>query len=218
MKSSTMSSQTITKVLTLLRKHYTTDWFGVAHHKDPFKVLIACIMSLRTKDEVTYPRAAALFERADTPSKMLKLSEETIAQTIYPVGFYRRKARTILGICRKLMNEYGGRVPDTIEELLTFHGVGRKTANIVVTFGYGKDGIAVDTHVHRITNRLGWVDTKTPYETEFALRARVPREQWQNINELMVRHGQNICKPISPWCSKCMIRKYCKQRGVVSSR
>ncbi|MBI2548501.1 endonuclease III [Candidatus Woesearchaeota archaeon] len=213
-----MQPETITKILTILKKHYTTDWFGVAHHKDPFKVLIACIMSLRTRDEVTYPRAAALFQLAETPTKMLKLLEETIAQTIYPVGFYRTKAKTILGICQKLMNEYQGKVPDTIEELLTFHGVGRKTANIVITFGYGKDGIAVDTHVHRITNRLGWVNTRTPHETEFALRTCVPREQWQNINELMVRHGQSICKPLSPLCSKCMIRVYCPRKGVLRSR
>jgi len=149
---------------------------------------------------------------------MLKLSPRQIERLIYPVGFYRTKARVILGICRDLLDRFGGRVPDEIDDLLTLKGVGRKTANLVVTMGYGKPGICVDTHVHRISNRLGYVRTRTPEETEMALRAKLPKRYWIGYNDLLVTFGQNVCTPISPRCSTCPARALCRRVGVQSSR
>ncbi len=186
--------------------------------KSPYTILISTILSLRTKDEVTAEASSRLFRLADTPSEILKLSEATIAKTIYPVGFYRRKAATILDVSRVLMERFGGKVPDTIEELLTLNGVGRKTANLVVSLGYGKKGICVDTHVHRISNRLGYVKTKTPEETETALRKKLPGKYWIEYNTLMVAFGQNICRPISPLCSVCPVAAHCDRAGVARSR
>ena len=186
--------------------------------RNPFKILIATVLSLRTKDEVTAKAADRLFQVADNPYDMMKIDEEEIAALIYPVGFYRRKARNIKEICRVLINKYNGKVPDNIDELLKLPGVGRKTANLVVTLGYGKSGICVDTHVHRISNRLGYVDTKTPEETEFALRKKLPEEYWIEINDLLVSLGQHICHPTSPKCSQCPIEEYCEKRGVKRSR
>ncbi len=149
---------------------------------------------------------------------MLKLSPRQIERLIYPVGFYRTKARVILGICRDLLDRFGGRVPDEIDDLLTLKGVGRKTANLVVTMSYGKPGICVDTHVHRISNRLGYVRTRTPEETEMALRAKLPKRYWIGYNDLLVTFGQNVCTPISPRCSTCPVRALCRRVGVRSSR
>ena len=186
--------------------------------RNPFKILIATVLSLRTKDEVTAKAADRLFQVADNPYDMMKIDEEEIAALIYPVGFYRRKAKNIKEICKVLINKYDGKVPDDIDELLKLPGVGRKTANLVVTLGYGKPGICVDTHVHRISNRLGYVDTKTPEETEFALRKKLPEEYWIEINDLFVSLGQHICHPTSPKCSQCPIEEYCEKRGVKRSR
>ena len=185
---------------------------------DPFRVLIACILSLRTQDTTTGPAAARLFAVAATPESMLRLPAARISKLIYPVGFYRTKARVILGICRDLLERFGGRVPDTIDDLLTLNGVGRKTANLVVTMGFGKPGICVDTHVHRISNRLGYVRTRTPEATEMALRARLPRRFWIGYNDLLVAFGQNVCAPISPRCSTCPVRAICRRVGVTSFR
>ena len=191
----------------------------IAHrHGDPFRVLIACILSLRTQDTTTGPASARLFAVADTPENLLRLSPRRIEQLIFPVGFYHTKARVILGICRDLLDRFGGRVPDEIDDLLTLKGVGRKTANLVVTMGYGKPGICVDTHVHRISNRLGYVKTKTPEETEMALRATLPRRYWIGYNDLLVSFGQNICQPVSPKCSECPVRGQCARIGVTRSR
>jgi endonuclease-3 len=186
--------------------------------RDPFRVLVACILSLRTQDTTTGPAAARLFALARTPVAMLRLSPRRIARTIYPVGFYRTKARVIRAICRDLLGRFDGRVPDDIETLLALPGVGRKTANLVVTMGYGKPGICVDTHVHRISNRLGWVRTRTPEETETALRARLPRRYWIGLNDLLVSFGQNVCLPLSPRCSTCPVRPLCRRVGVRRSR
>ncbi len=185
---------------------------------DPFKVLISCLLSLRTQDRTTGPAAERLFALADTPEKMISLSPETIEKAIYPVGFYRTKAVTILNVCGTLLDNYGGVVPDELDELLKFKGVGRKTANLVVTLGFGKPGICVDTHVHRICNRWGYVETRTPEETEYALRQKLPRRYWLVINDLLVTFGQNHCAPISPRCSTCMIAHLCDRRGVGKSR
>lgn len=186
--------------------------------RDPFQVLISCLLSLRTKDNVTRKASERIFTLAKTPMQMLKLSEREIEHAIYPVGFFKTKAKRIREICKKLIEEYDSKVPDTIEELLKFKGIGRKTANIVVTQGFGKLGIAVDTHVHRISNRLGYVKTKTPEETEFTLRKKLPKRFWIDYNDLLVTWGQNICVPISPKCSICAIRKYCNRVGVEKHR
>jgi endonuclease III len=173
---------------------------------------------LRTKDETTGPAARRLFALADTPQKMLTLTQAQIETAIYPVGFYKTKAQTVLDISRELVEKYADRVPDEIDELLKFKGVGRKTANLVITQGFQKPGICVDTHVHRISNRWGYVETKNPEETEMALRAKLPRQYWIEINDLLVAMGQTICRPTSPRCSLCPIKKYCAKIGVVRSR
>jgi endonuclease-3 len=185
---------------------------------DPFKVLISCILSLRTQDKTTAAASERLFAIASTPGGMLDLSREDIEGAIYPVGFYRNKAVQILDICRELVERYDGRVPDEIEELLKFRGVGRKTANLVVTLGFGKPGICVDTHVHRICNRWGYVGTKSPEETEFVLRGKLPGEYWLIINDLLVTFGQNLCNPVSPRCSICPLCHLCDRVGVARSR
>jgi endonuclease-3 len=185
---------------------------------DPFKILISTILSARTKDEVTGPATERLFVLADSPGDMLKLPEEKIEKAIFPAGFYHTKAKAIRKTSRELVERFGARVPDTIEELLTLPGVGRKTANLVVTLAHNKPGICVDTHVHRITNRWGYVKTKTPHETEQALRAKLPKKHWIVINTILVMHGQNICKPISPFCSRCPVSFCCDRVGVLQSR
>ena len=205
-------------VVRKLARRYETTRFKDANGPDPFRILIGCVLSLRTKDEVTYPATERLFARAKGPAAMLALPARTIARRIYPVGFYRRKAVQIRGISRRLLERHGGRVPDTIEELLELPGVGRKTANLVVTLGFGKPGICVDTHVHRISNRLGWVETRHPVETEEALRDVLPRRHWIPINEILVRHGQRVCKPVSPLCSECPVSLDCPRVGVARHR
>jgi endonuclease-3 len=184
----------------------------------PFKVLVSCIISLRTKDEVTALASSRLFERAATSAMMKDMLVEDVAGLIYPAGFYRNKAAQIVAISQRLEDDYGGIVPDEIDELLKFKGVGRKTANLVVTLGYGKPGICVDTHVHRICNRWGYVSTKTPDETELVLRKKLPAEYWILINDLLVAFGQNHCYPVSPRCSCCRLTEICDKIGVVSSR
>jgi endonuclease-3 len=181
-------------------------------------VLIACLLSLRTKDETTGPAAARLFALADTPRAMLRLTPRRIERAIFPVGFYRTKAKVILGVCRDVLERFDGRVPDEIEPLLTLKGVGRKTANLVVTQGFNKPGICVDVHVHRISNRLGYVKTRNPEETEMALRRRLPRRYWIGYNDLLVAFGQNICQPVSPKCSVCPVNRSCPRLGVTRSR
>jgi endonuclease-3 len=185
---------------------------------EPFRVLVACLLSLRTQDTTTGPAAGRLFALADTPDTMLELSARRIERAIYPVGFYRTKARVILGLCRDLLDRFEGRVPGDIDALLTFKGVGRKTANLVVTLGFDRPGICVDTHVHRISNRLGYVRTRTPDETEMALRAKLPRRYWIGYNDLLVTFGQNVCAPVSPKCSACPLAALCPRVGVRTSR
>ncbi len=186
--------------------------------RDPFRVLVSCILSLRTQDRTTGAASERLFSLAGDVKKMSQMSEKQIEKAIYPVGFYRVKAKRIREICSVLIKSYGGRVPDEIDELLKLPGVGRKTANLVVTLGYGKPGICVDTHVHRITNRWGYVNTSSPEKTEFALREKLPEKYWLEINGLLVAFGQGICKPLSPHCSQCDIYRYCGRRGVKRSR
>ncbi len=186
--------------------------------RDPFEVLITTILSLRTKDEVTRVAARRLLEKVRTPKDIIAMKEQDLARLIFPVGFYKTKAQNLKKISEDLIGKFGGKVPDDLDELLKLKGVGRKTANLVVTLGFGKPGICVDTHVHRVSNRLGYVATKTPEATEMALREKLPREYWIEYNDLLVTWGQNICRPISPFCSKCAIRPYCKQVGVTIHR
>jgi endonuclease-3 len=186
--------------------------------RDPFKILIGCLLSLRTKDETTGPAAARLFALAGTPEAMLQLNVEQIAKAIYPVGFYRTKAATILDICRVLVERHGGQVPATMEALIELKGVGRKTANLVLTMGFQTPAICVDTHVHRISNRWGYVRTRTPEETEFALRRKLPKAYWMVYNDLLVSFGQNICVPISPRCGQCPLAAMCPKVGVTQHR
>ncbi|MCC6758780.1 MAG: endonuclease III [Candidatus Omnitrophica bacterium] len=186
--------------------------------KTPFHVLISCLLSLRTKDETTLPATERLFKVADTPEGLLKLSTTQIEKLIYPVGFYKTKARTIHGVCHDILDKFGGKVPNDIDTLLTMKGVGRKTANLVMTEGFGIKAICVDTHVHRISNRLGYVKTKDPNDTEWALRKQLPEKYWIDYNAMLVLWGQNVCKPISPLCSTCPLDKLCARAGVGVSR
>lgn len=183
-----------------------------------YQVLISCILSLRTKDKTTIQASRRLFKIADRPENMVKLTVARIQKLIYPVGFYRNKSRIISGLSRKLLKDYSGRVPDCLDALLGLKGVGRKTANLVLGLGFGVPAICVDTHVHRITNRLGWVKTGNPEETEFALQKIIPRGKWIELNTLLVTFGQNFCLPVSPFCSKCKVYVFCKRRGVIKSR
>ncbi len=187
--------------------------------KDPFLVLISCILSLRTKDTTTGPASKRLFDFASNPKDMLKLSTKKIENLIFPVGFYHIKTKWIKKVCKILIEDYRGKVPDNEEELLKLPGIGRKCMGIVMCYGFGKNlHIPVDSHVFQITNRLGWVKTKTPEKTEKELIRIVPKRYWHDLNNLLVAYGQNICVPISPFCSKCCINKYCQKIGVIRSR
>ncbi len=212
-----IDNSNISEVLDIVRKtvsKFERPAVSVVADGDPFKVLIATILSARTKDEVTIKASRKLFSAADNPYDMIKLGEKKISELIYPVGFYRNKAKNIIQICKELVKKYGGKVPDTMEELLKLKGVGRKTANLVLILGYDKMGICVDTHVHRITNRWGYVKTRTPEETEMELRKKLPKKHWKEINELLVSFGQHICKPVKPQCNTCPIQKLCPKIGL----
>ena len=218
-----MDSNTFDHVLTILQAE-AGNWHAPVitlvseRSKDPYQILISTLLSLRTKDETTIEASRKLFTEADTPKNMLMLSAEKIRGLIYPVGFYKVKADNILKISSIIMEKYDGSVPDTMEGLLSLPGVGRKTANLVITLGFGKPGICVDTHVHRITNRLGYVATKTPDETEWALREKMPEKWWIPASEILVAFGQSVCRPLSPFCSRCAVKKWCGRKGVVRSR
>ena len=177
---------------------------------DPYVVLIACILSLRTNDVTTYPATMKMLQLASTPQEMMNVDEEELAETIYPVGFYKNKAKQIIALSKKIVDEYNGKVPNSIDELLKFDGVGRKTANLVMAKGFNEPAICVDVHVHRIFNRLGLVNTKTPEETEMKLREIIPEKYWIRLNTDFVTLGQNICKPTKPMCTFCPINYYCK--------
>jgi endonuclease III len=218
-----VTARSVAKLLRILAKE-AVNWnapivaLAALQNQSPFLTLIGCILSLRTKDETTAVACEKLFAQARTPQAMRALDPKTLEQLIYPVGFYRTKARVIAGICRDLIDKFGGRVPDNIDDLLTLSGVGRKTANLVVTQAFRKPGICVDTHVHRISNRWGLVASKTPDKTEMALREILPRRHWIDYNTILVAFGQTLCQPVSPWCSRCPIETSCPKIGVVHSR
>ena len=206
-----MNDQDIHQVISILRQSIQAwqpalvDDMAESQETTPYQILIATILSLRTKDTLTAQIAPKLFAVADNPHDMVHHSEEAIAKVIYPVGFYRNKAKSILAVSHQLIDKYGGRVPDELDELLKLPGVGRKTANLVLTAGFNKPAICVDIHVHRISNRWGYVQTKTPEQTEFALREKLPQQYWIEYNALLVPFGQNLCTPVSPWCSRCPV-------------
>ncbi len=218
-----MQDSKINTIIKVLKKELAVGTMPIVSHlaenqRDPFVILISTLLSLRTKDEVTAVATDRLFELASTPEEMLKVPVDKIARTIYPVGFYRVKAKNIHHTCHELINRFHSNVPDNLDDLLSIKGVGRKTANLVVSLAYGKDAICVDTHVHRISNRLGYVKTKTPDETEFALRKKLPRSHWIIYNTIMVAFGRKTCKPVSPLCSLCPVNQYCDRIGVTLSR
>ncbi|HNX80826.1 MAG TPA: endonuclease III [Candidatus Omnitrophota bacterium] len=186
----------------------------VSDRNDPYLVLISCLLSLRTKDTTTVDACNRLFPEASTPQAMLKLSAPRIARLIYPVGFYNTKAKTIRDVSARIINDFQGKVPRTLEGLLSLKGVGLKTANLVLGLGFQIPAICVDTHVHRIPNRLGWIKTKTPEESEKALKKIVPKRLWIDLNTILVTFGQNLCLPVSPWCSTCVVSKLCPRIGV----
>jgi endonuclease-3 len=188
------------------------------YRRDPWAVLVSTILSLRTKDEVTLAASRRLLEKAPAPAKLLALPEAEVARLAYPAGFYRTKAASLKKIAALLIGQYGGAVPPDMEALLALPGVGRKTANLVLIEAFDLPGLCVDIHVHRISNRAGWVSTKAPDETEQVLRERLPQKYWKGINALLVLYGQNLCRPISPFCSRCVIKKHCLRIGVELSR
>jgi endonuclease-3 len=218
-----MGELNITKIITTLEnfvEHFEEPAVSkVARNKrDPYRILISTILSLRTKDKTTLEASERLFSKADTPHKMLKLTQKEIESLIYPVGFYRRKSGEILEISKRLIEKYKGKVPDSMKELLKLNGVGRKTANLVINEGFNKPGICVDTHVHRISNRLGLVETKTPEQSETELMKIVPKKYWIKYNSILVPFGQNVCRPISPLCSECPVEKQCSKVNVKRHR
>jgi endonuclease-3 len=209
------------KLSTVLRKiqQAATHWatpavIHIGESQDPFRVLASCILSLRTRDEVTGPASQRLFALADNPEKLLSLDTADIEKAIYPAAFYRNKAQTLVDICRELIDNHDSKIPDTLEGLLKLKGVGRKTANLTLILGHEKMGICVDTHVHRVCNRWGYVNTSSPDATEMVLRNQLPKKYWMQFNELLVSFGQNICKPISPLCSQCPVHAQCGKIGV----
>ncbi len=218
-----VTNQNIDRVIAIL-KEVAPSWQApvltemAAFGSDPYLVLIACLLSLRTKDTTTGPAARRLFQVADSPKAMVQLSENELAKLIYPVGFYRNKAKIVRDVSQALLDRFEGKVPNRLEDLLSLHGVGRKTANLVITLGYRLPGICVDTHVHRISNRWGYVKTKAPDETEMVLRKKLPKIYWIEYNDLLVALGQTICHPTSPRCSQCPTETFCDKIGVIRSR
>lgn len=203
-------------VLDTLNEAYPSHPMGELTEGNPFRVLIACIMSLRTKDDMMIPLATRLFEIADTPETIAALGEKKLAELIYPVGFYKTKAKDMIVMCERLISEFASEVPDDIDTLLTFRGIGRKTANLVRGLGHGKPAVCVDVHVHRICERLGYLSgCKDPEATEMAIRKKLPETYWHIINRVLVRHGQDCCKPIKPICSQCPVETLCDKVNVI---
>ena len=202
------------KLKKAVRKFRTPSVTVIAKKNDPFAVLVSCIISLRTRDEVTELASARLFTLAKLPAELLELSNAKIEKAIYPAAFYRNKTKSLKELCQVLVKEYSGKVPDKLEELLKLKGVGRKTANLTLILGHNKPGICVDIHVHRISNRWGYVKTKSPDETEMVLREILPKRFWKGYNDLLVSFGQNLCKPVSPYCGSCPIEDQCPKIGV----
>ena len=217
-----MKEVNIPKIYSILKKHVKDYKVPVVdlieiQTNDPFKVLVATILSARTKDETTVKVCERLFSKVKDFRDFNNLKQSEVEELIYPVGFYKTKAKHLKEL-PKALEEFNSKVPSEIDELLKLPGVGRKTANLVRSVAFKKDGLCVDVHVHRIFNRLGYIKTKSPFETEMKLREKLPKKYWEKINSLLVAFGQNLCRPISPWCSRCPIIKYCNQVGVEKKR
>ena len=211
-----MNNDNFSEIFLTLKKKYKSDFFIDANTKDPFRILISCILSLRTKDEVTLPATERLFKAIKTPEELIKLPILNIEQAIYPVGFYKKKAILVKEIARTLIDRFNGEVPRTQKLLLSINGIGLKTANLVLSKAFDIDAICVDTHVHRISNRLGWVQTKNPDETEGELSKILPKKYWKDINYMFVMHGKETCKPRGQKCKECSISTYCKHYNINS--
>lgn len=212
----------IERIIDILKDYYKsrnkTLIDKISIERDPFKVLISCILSQRTKDEITEKVSSNLYNVIKNPQDLINIDIDTLEKILHPIGFYKVKAKRLKEVTKLILEKYDGKVPDDIDELLKLPGVGRKTANIVITKGFNKKGIAVDTHVHRISNRLGLIKTKRPEDTEFELRKIIPERNWVELNDYLVNFGKNICTPISPKCSSCPIKMYCKKVGVKKFR
>jgi len=217
-----MTKNNIEKVISILKKvyptHDKTTLNRMRDNPEAFRILISCLLSLRTQDKNTEIASRKLFEVADTPEKILKLPTEKLEKLIFSSGYYKNKARTIKHVSEIILKDYNGKVPDTREELESIKGIGPKTANIVLAFAFGKNVLPIDTHCHRIPNRLGWVKTKTPVQTEIELGKILPEKYWKDFNGIFVQFGKTICVPISPKCSECPISKYCPKIGVGKRR
>jgi len=216
-----MNKEEIEKELKLIFKRYPgskTTLNLLRVKPDAFRILISCLLSLRTRDENTKKASDKLFKVADTPEKLAKLSIKKIENLVFSSGYYKHKAEVIKNVSKKLLRDFGGKVPEDKESLLSFKGVGPKTANIVLSFAFNKKVLPIDIHCHRIPNRIGWIKTKTPEQTEIELGKILPKKYWSNFNSAFVQFGREICQPISPKCSECPIRKYCKRVGVNRSR
>jgi len=204
----------IDKIFEILESYYPTHVMQARYQGQPYKVLVACILSIRNLDEITFPVAEKLFDVADTPETMVNLPLDDLKEIIKPINFSEQKAENIQTLSKIIIEKYNGQVPSTMEELLAFRGVGRKTANLVLAMGFNIPAIAVDTHMHKIYNRLGYVKTITTEQTEFELREKLPKKYWIKTNPLFVMHGKQICKTGRPWCDICPIIDYCNQIGV----
>jgi endonuclease III len=208
----------VSTVLEILDTTYPTLAMHEVHGKDPFRMLVAVVLSQRARDAITVPTAATLFERITTAQDLADFPIEELEAIIQPIGFHKEKAKSLKELANVLVDQYGGQVPTTEEELLSLPRVGRKTANIILTTFFDTPQIAVDIHVHRITNRLGWVQTKNPLHTEKELTQLIPQQFHSIVNRVFVAHGQNICLPIIPKCSVCPVEKYCQKVGVKKFR
>lgn len=219
-----MDTPTLEKTLQILRKEikkWKVPAVGVIADEaidKPFETLVSTIISLRTKDDVTEKASIALLKKAPSPEKLARLKETTIEKLIYPANYYRTKAKNIKKCAQIIMKDYNGKVPRDIDDMCQLPGVGRKTANLVATLGFNDYGICVDIHVHRISNRFGYINTKEADESEIVLRQNLPKKHWKTYNDILVTFGQNICHPTSPWCSKCPVETYCEKIGVNRSR
>jgi endonuclease-3 len=213
-----VEKKNIVKIIRILKEKSELSMLGEFSQEDPFYVLISTVLSARNKDEMTIKATKKLFAKYKTVKQIAEAPVKKLEPLIKQSGFYKTKAKRIKEISRILLEKYHGKVPSEFDKLLELPGVGRKTAGCVMVYAFNKPAIPVDTHVHRISNRLGWVKTKTPEKTEQALVKLVPRKYWLDVNEVLVIHGQTVCTPISPFCSKCKIRRYCSRIGVEKSR
>ncbi len=217
-----MNRKNISKIMHILEKQFDyrkrTTLNRMRKKPEAFKILISCLLSLRAKDEQTEKISKKLFAIADTPEKIVKLPKAKLEKIIFSSGHYKKKAKTLKHVSNELIKRFNSKVPNNKKDLLSIKGVGPKTANIVLAFAFGKSVLPIDTHCHRIPNRLGWIKTKTPKQTEKELEKILPKEYWNEFNGIFVLFGKSICQPISPWCSKCPIEKYCKKIGVEKSR